>query len=383
MIKKALPVCWFVIILLTFSSIAIAAPEVPSGDYVEEVQPGVSLRGRVMAIISETEEDFGYGMVMRTQVARVRLASGAWRGQVLEIENVLGGNPAYDIHLAPGDDVLLYTIIENDQIVEAHVESLARDRELLYLVLLFVILLIVVGGWKGVKASLTLAFTVLVVFKVLLPLVLQGYHPILLTILVAAVTTAVTLLAVGGVNRKTVTAITGTLGGVVVAGLLGVLFGSMGKLTGLSGEEAQMLMFIPQGIEFDFRGLLFAGMIIGALGAVMDVAMSIASALEEIKQANPTTSGRSLWRAGMNVGRDIMGTMSNTLILAYTGGSLPLLLLFLAYDTPLVKIVNLDLIATEIIRAVAGSTGLVAAIPITALVGAGILPSQRHAKVRN
>ena len=191
MIKKALPVCWFVIILLTFSSIAIAAPEVPSGDYVEEVQPGVSLRGRVMAIISETEEDFGYGMVMRTQVARVRLASGAWRGQVLEIENarqsgtISTWRPAMTSCFIP----LLKTTRS-----WAHVESLVRDRELLYLVLLFVILLIVVGGKESCQQRLLSQCSSCSRCCCRL---FAGYHPILLIIPVAAVTTAVTLLAVG------------------------------------------------------------------------------------------------------------------------------------------------------------------------------------------
>jgi len=349
-------------------------PELP-GEYVEEAPPGKYLRGKVIAIVSETEEDF-YGIIMQKQVVRVRVTSGRFQGQVLEIENILGANPAYDIDLAEGNDVLLYAVVEGDQIVEAHVESLSRDRQLLYLAALFILALLVVGGLKGVKASLTLGFTVLVVLKVLLPLILRGYNPIALTVLVAAVTTAATLTVVGGFNRKTLAAVTGTLGGVVVAGLLGIVFGSVGRLTGLSAEEAQMLLYIPQGVQFDFRGLLFAGMIVGALGAVMDVAMSISSALEEIKQANPRVSTPALLRAGMNVGRDIMGTMSNTLILAYTGSSLPLLLLFLAYDTPLLRIVNLDLMATEIIRALAGSIGLIAAIPITAFVAACLLPSK-------
>lgn len=148
--------------------------------------------------------------------------------------------------------------------------------------------------------------------------------------------------------------------------------GSATQLTGFSDEEMQALLFIPQQISYDYRGILFSGMIIGALGAVMDVGMSIASAIEEIKLANPGLGTLALIRAGMNVGRDIMGTMANTLILAYTGGAIPLMLVFMAYQTPLIRIINLDLIATEVVRALTGSIGLIVAVPITSL-AAGIL----------
>ena len=136
----------------------------------------------------------------------------------------------------------------------------------------------------------------------------------------------------------------------IIAGIISYGFGNIAKLTGLSAQEAQMLMFIPQGIEFDFKGLLFAGIIIGALGAVMDVAMSISSAMDEIRSNNTSIATKDLVRSGLVVGRDIMGTMSNTLILAYTGSAIPLLLLFIAYETSIVNVLNLDLIATEVVR---------------------------------
>lgn len=140
-------------------------------------------------------------------------------------------------------------------------------------------------------------------------------------------------------------------------------------MTGMSSEEATMLLYIPQGIAFDFKALLFSGILLGgALGAVMDVAMSIASSIEEVYKANKELSRGQLFSAGMEVGKDVMGTMSNTLILAYTGSSIPLLLLFMAYDTPTVRMLNLDIIATEIVRSLAGSIGLILTIPLTAVV---------------
>ena len=184
--------------------------------------------------------------------------------------------------------------------------------------------------------------------------------------------TTITMVLVHGYNKKTLAGIIGTTSGVLVAGLLALLVGKAAKLTGFSSEEMQMLMYIPQQVKFDYQGLLFAGMIIGALGAVMDVGISIASAVEEVKRVNPGLTTRQLIQAGMNVGRDVMGTMANTLILAYTGSALPLILIFMAYDMPFLKIINLDLISTEIVRALTGSIGLTLAIPITS-VAAGLL----------
>lgn len=193
-----------------------------------------------------------------------------------------------------------------------------------------------------------------------------------MTILISLIISVVTILTVGGLNIKSIAAITGVLGGVLISGLIAYIVGNQINLTGLSGQEAMMLMYIPQNVDFNFGGLLFAGIIMGALGAVMDVGMSIASAMEEIRLADPTISTKRLILSGMNVGKDIMGTMANTLILAYIGSMIPLLLLFTAYQEPFISIINMNVIATEVIRALAGSIGLVLSIPLTA-VSSGLL----------
>ncbi len=155
--------------------------------------------------------------------------------------------------------------------------------------------------------------------------------------LISIAITIVTIFVIGGINSKSIAAIIGTSSGVLIAGIIAYIVGSQVRLTGLSAEEATMLMYIPQGIDFDFRSLLFSGIILGALGAIMDVGMSISSSIEEIHNANQSLTTKELFNAGMNVGKDIMGTMTNTLILAYTGSSIPLLLLFMAYETSMIK----------------------------------------------
>jgi len=151
----------------------------------------------------------------------------------------------------------------------------------------------------------------------------------------------------------------------VLGGLIAYIFGIVARLSGFSSPDASMLLYLPDAIAFDFRGLLFAGIIIGALGAAMDVAISIASSLTELQRENPNISAKNMIKAGFNIGHDIMGTMINTLVLAYAGGALTMLLLFVGFGTSFHHIVNLDFFATEVVRAVAGSIGLLFAIPIT------------------
>ncbi|MEW6723543.1 MAG: YibE/F family protein [Bacillota bacterium] len=330
-------------------------------------------RGVVREVGATLTEDLGYGMILYKQRIKVELLEGPFKGEIVTAEHHRGGRNAFDFQVRLRDRVLLLVELEDGAISQAYIESIARDHLLLGLSIVFVLLLVAVGQVKGVKAALTLGLTILAVVKVLLPQMLLGRNPLWLAVAVAASVTAFTLTVVSGFNRKTLTAIVGTTAGVVIAGFIAMKIGTIAALTGLSGEEAQMLLFIPQEVEFDFRGLLFAGMIIGALGAVMDVGMSISSAMEEVRRARPGISRGGLRQAGMNVGKDVMGTMSNTLILAYTGGAIPLLLLFLAYDIPLVRILNMDLVATEVVRSLAGSIGLILTIPITALVGSYLL----------
>lgn len=310
------------------------------------------------------------------QIVTVEILDGEYKGIVYEASHVIMNQPGYDIIVEPGDEVVLYVEHWGGEIENVYIADHARDKQLLYLLGIFALILVVVGRMQGIKTIITLGITIGAIYWILFPLLFKGYNPIIVTVLVAALVTTVILTIIGGLSVKTAAAIIGTTGGVFAAGVLAMLFGTAAHLTGFSNEEVRMLIYIPQKIEFDIRGILFSGMIIGALGAVMDVGMSIASAVSEIKKANPSIQAVKLINGGMNVGRDIMGTMANTLILAYTGGAIPLILVFIAYNTPFIKIANLDLIATEIVRALVGSIGLIIAIPVTAVV-AGVLSSMQ------
>ncbi|MTI49257.1 MAG: YibE/F family protein [Firmicutes bacterium] len=304
---------------------------------------------------------------MASQLVKVKVTTGKYKNEIFLVENNLSGNRAFDIVVEKGSNVILSIQETPEGVPNVYIADFVRDTYLYIILALFAILLIVIGKMKGLKSLITLSVTAFVVLKVMLPLFLKGYNPIWVTVLSAFFITVITFVIIGGLNIKSISAIIGTLGGVLIAGTLAYVIGKTARLTGLSSEEAHMLMFIPQNIDFNFQGLLFAGIIIGALGAVMDVAMSVASSMFEIREINPDISPTELMKSGMNVGKDIMGTMSNTLILAYTGSSIPLILVFMAYEASLVKILNLDLMATEIIRSIVGSIGLIITIPITSL----------------
>jgi len=341
--------------------------------YGEEIEyPTEFYRAQIIKVREEPllDEDLaGQGFPDIYQVVELEILDGKFKGEKYTIDHINMGSAAYDIWVKEGDKVMIFAELTEgkDSIVNVYISDFVRWPHLRNLTILFIILLIIIGKWQGVKSLIGLGVTALSIVYFLLPLMLKGYSPIILAIIVCIFSTIVTIFIVSGFTLKSISAIIGTLCGVLIAGIISYGFGNIAKLTGLSAQEAQMLMFIPQGIEFDFKGLLFAGIIIGALGAVMDVAMSISSAMDEIRSNNTSIATKDLVRSGLVVGRDIMGTMSNTLILAYTGSAIPLLLLFIAYETSIVNVLNLDLIATEVVRALTGSIGLLASIPITAL----------------
>lgn len=361
----------FVCIGILFLPTTLHAEEY-AGEETSPVQQEPYVRGKILEVTSDEYEKNEYSE-MRFQKLKILITSGEFEGEIVDGENNLDGYTAEYLAVQKGDKVLLQLEKDdNGQITAVYIAEMVRDTYLVYLIIIFILALLLVGGLKGFKALLGLIFTILLIWKGLLPLLLKGYNPILLSVVTAIIVTVVTLFIINGFHKKTYAAIVGTMGGVICAGIIALIIGGLANLHGLGTQEAQMLVYLPQEIKFDFRGLLFAGIILGALGAVMDVSMSIASAVAEVEIANPDVGVPELFRAGINVGKDIMGTMSNTLILAYTGATIHLLLLFMAYDIPFIKIINLDMIASEVLRALAGTIGLIFTIPITAIVAASM-----------
>lgn len=325
-------------------------------------------RGRVLNVIEQAlDPTTGFGE--RMQVVTAEITDGEFREKRVTFENIITGNPGYDLVVRRGDRVILVLDVYDGRLLSAALADFERDRPIQWLLGAFLASLVLVGGVRGLRSLVMLGLTGAGVAWILLPAIIRGASPLGVAVGVVGAVTLLTMLIIAGPTVKAMAAGLGTVGGVAVAGALAALAGNAAHLVGMSSHEAQLLFFAPE-LAINFRGLLFAGMILGASGAIMDMGMSISSAVHEVRLAKPDAGGMYLFRAGMNVGRDVMGTMSNTLILAYTGSALPLFLLLMAYHTPAIKALNLDLVATEVIRALAGTIGIIFTIPLTAVAAA-------------
>lgn len=307
------------------------------------------------------------------QSVEVKVLSGSHKGEKVFVDNMLMGNPAYDIKLKKGDKLVLHLEQEESNISGGGVTFFIADKYrvgTLYLLAgLFVILLLAVGKQKGLHSLVSIVVTLGLIFWALTPLILSGVNPILATVSICVLAAIVAIYLVGGFNSKSTAAILGTVLSLSVAGLLSMLSIKMASLTGFSSEESMFLFSAHP--ELNFVGVLASAMIVGALGAVMDIGMSISSTVNELFVSNPDMSIRGLFDSGMNVGRDIIGTMANTLILAYLGGAFSLVLL--SNNIDMQKFFNLNQVATEISSALIGSIAIVICVPITAIIAAFLI----------
>lgn len=309
------------------------------------------------------------------QTIQVRLLTGEFKGETVELDNMLTGNPYYDIKLKKNTKVILHAE-DNGEGVEFSIEDIKRSGNLGWLSLLFCGLLIYVGRKKGFYSLISIGLTVLLITHALSPLILIGINPVLATILICIAPTAATMYLVGGFNAKSTSAVIGAMLSLLFAGLLSYITMFTAHLTGFT-EENSMFLYTAHP-ELDFIGITISTMILATLGAVMDVAMSIASTINEIYITDNTKTVKDLFISGMNVGRDIIGTMANTLILVYLGGSLPLLLL--AGNIDLQKFINLNQVVTETASALIGSIAIVICVPFTAVAASQMI---KHFSAKN
>lgn len=321
------------------------------------------IHGKVISIIEDTVDEEN---CLRCQKLLVKLTERDLEGQA-EIENIINTASIYKVVVKPGDEIIIVCNQTGDTIENGRVYSYARDKYLIYLLLVFMGALLLFGGKNGLYSIISLAICVSLILFGFFPLIMKSYNPIIVVSIISIISTLITLSIIGGFNIKTYAAIIGTVGGVVAAGVLTFYFGGLIHIQGIGDNDVELLSYFTEGYNLNFRDLLYAGIIIGALGAIMDVSMSIASSMGELYENNPRITRDRLFTAGMRIGKDIMGTMSNTLILAYAGNSISMILVFFLYNRSLVQFINSDQIAGEILRALCGSIGLIFSIPITSI----------------
>ena len=281
----------------------------------------------------------------------------------------------------PGMHVIVMQSVAGESVI-ASVYSQDREWVIYLFAALYILLLCVIGGKQGIKGSAGLIFTFFCVIFVYLPLVYRGLSPFWAAVFVCAITTVVTMYLIGGPTKKTVVSILGTMLGVLCAGISAQLFSILSGITGYNVSDIETLMTLWNTNRIQVGGLLFSGLLISSMGAVMDVAMSVSSSMSEILKQNPEMTRKELFRAGIHVGRDMMGTDSNTLILAFAGSSVSMLLLDYAYNLPYQQIINSNNIGIAIMQGLSGSFGIVLSVPFTVLF-ASIMYLKKHRKAEN
>lgn len=374
--KKIIAILVAVVSVLFISSLVIAS----SSNSSSENKP---VHGKVVKI-HNTSESLKKNSI-RYLYVDVKITSGEMKGKVITVQNSVSGkindeSSNTQSFARVGDNVLVNVDkYKSGDPSSAYIYEIVRYRYLYELGAVFVILLIVIGGFKGFKSVITLAITGFAIVKVLIPLVMQGFNPIFVATAICLFLIVVNLTIISGRNEKTLAAIIGTSGGVVIAGAIALFSNSILRVSGLTDDEMQTIIYTVQNANFNFSGLLFAEIIMGALGAVMDTSISIASAIKELKDARQDMNMKELVKSGMNVGKDIMGSMSNTLILAYAGGAMYLMIMIASYSytTSISTAINQDVIAAEVLKALAGSIGLIFAIPITAFAASFLITRKK------
>ncbi len=335
--------------------------------------------GIVESITYEDAEGLNQGEETTKQVVTVKVLTGNFKGAERMIDNMLTGNPAYDINLSKGDKVVLHVEPVSDTVstpddVDFFIADIKRDNQIYIFTGIFFVMLLLTGKKKGLTSIISIISTIALVFFMLMPMILAGFCPIASAVLTGILSTLITIYLVGGFNSKSSSAIIGTAISLIFAGGISMLAIYFAHLTGFAGEEPMFLYTARP--DLSFTGILSASMIIGALGALMDTAVSIASTINEIYETDKSLTIKQLFKSGMNVGRDIIGTMSNTLILVYLGSSLPLVLLSSNIDMN--KFFNLNQVATEILSALTGSIAILVCVPVTAIIAAYLIKQSRQ-----
>ena len=326
--------------------------------------------------IYETGGDWGgESIVQRTQTFMVRILTGPYKGVEAEMQldlTDLTGTGKGVIVAKEGDRLLGYFVMDYDTYeLYGTCTGFQRDIPLMWIALGFIVLLIMFFGRNGVKSFSALIITCVMLIFVMIPLVYRGMDPVLAVAIFGAATIIVTLLMVHGPSVSSLAAGMGAVGGVLASALIAYILKSVIWITGTADEQAISLLYTDNGQNLDVASIMFAAIVIGSLGGTIDVSVSISSSLEELKgKMGKGITGWELARSVMSIGCNIMGASLNTMILAYVGSSFQLLMLFSAYNITLEEIINNEMIAVELLRALAGCFGLLMSVPITSLTAA-------------
>ena len=367
--KKWISVAVLAVVLAIFAGLfTVAHPKAePAPDAAEYMEYENAVVEQILSDSTESDP-VSEGHYRGNQNLIVRVKTGQYAGEQMMADNTVG--PIYGTPMQVGDRVTVGLSTYADGTVRCYVYEYNRFPGLVLVVAAFLLVTVLVGGKVGIKSLLSLGLTVAALIFILLPLLLAGWPTIPTTFLVSVLVTAATFVILGGVDKKTVCACLGTLAGIALATVFGLMAQSLLRIDGYRQEYAEALLQLRQTGEhmIGITGLVTAGVIVSALGAVMDVAMSIASAIRELTRVNDSLTAKDLFKSGMNIGRDMVGTMTNTLILAILGSGLTLVVYIYSLGLQPWQLLSSSYMSLEAISAVASSIGVMLAVPLTAAI---------------
>ncbi|UZP66049.1 YibE/F family protein [Desulfovibrio mangrovi] len=314
------------------------------------------------------------------QHLRVIIDGGMWKGTETKALNHLNGQLDMDEIYAPGDRILLAVHIQDDSITDARAINSFRQNWELALFAVFALALIVYARLIGLKALVSFVASLGVLWYFYIPNLLKGADPLPLSLAVLVLLSLVIIITVAGVTRQGIAAFLGTVCGMAVTLLLTLFFGDKFNLLGMTTPFSTTLL-VQGAYGLNFQHIFYAAVLLGASGAAMDIAMDVSASMHEIKMKRPDIGMKELVESGFNIGRMVIGTMSTTLLLAYSGGYLTMLMVFVAQETSIARILNMKLVAAEIFRVLIGSIGLLIVAPATAII-AGALLTYEFGKAR-
>lgn len=359
------------VVVLGLACVAAMAWLWPAASPVSDEPPNDVIAGLVLTVEQRSEAgEPAFGVSGTFLVIEVELVDGISQGQIVVVEVPVEGFPA----VKPGDRVSVEALLTPDGF-EYYITDFARTPVLLGLALLFVAAVLVVSRWHGLRSLIGLGVSLGVVIWFVVPAILSGSPPALVALVGAVAIMIVTLYFTHGVKPMTTAAVLGTTGALALTVSIGTLFISSAKITGFASDDAVFALFASEG-TLDLQGLVLAGLIIAALGVLDDVTIAQSSTVFALHNADPTLTFRPLFAQAMVVGRDHIASVVNTLFLAYAGASLALLVLFSTGGLPASELVNSEILATEIVKTIVGSLGLILAVPFTTALAATVVRAQ-------
>ena len=378
-VMRVLPV---VIVLAILAGIAVWINRPNENETTPDSGRLVYAPAKVTAVLADNaREDFenAEGRRVGDQELELRILSGEHKDEIMTVTNYMSA--LFNVDVQQGDRIIVRIMTDENGSYYASVFNYDRGIVLGGFLLVFFVLLAALGGKKGLGALAGLLLTLGCIWFILIPCLLRGIPAIPVTIAVSAVSAAAGLIFLNGYSKKTFCAVCGCVGGVLVSGIAAAVVGILSPMNGFNMQEAENLILYGADQGLKVSGLLVCGVLISALGAVMDVALGIASSVWEMREQNPDASVGSLFRSGMQIGRDAMGTMANTLILAFAGASLNMLILVQTYNIPFLQLINTDYIALEVVQSVAGSIGILLTVPLVAFISAQLMAHSRKLRV--